>query len=53
MSNMGNYGLITLKLDTKLNFSTAYNSQKNGQIERFNQVLEYMLRMYVRDYPKQ
>ena len=24
----------------------------NGKIERLNQVLEYMLRMYVRDYPK-
>ena len=26
--------------------------QTDGQRERVNQVLEYMLRMYVRDYPK-
>ena len=38
------------RLDTKLNFSTTYHSQTNGQIERVNQVLEDMLRMYVRDY---
>ena len=39
-------------LDTKLNFITAYHLQTDGQTERFNQVLEDMLRMYVRDYPK-
>ena len=39
-------------LYTKLNFSTAYHSQTDGQTERVNQVLEYMLQIYVRDYPK-
>ena len=39
-------------LDTKFNFSTAYHPKMDGQIERVNQVLEDMLQMYVRDYPK-
>ena len=39
-------------LDTKLNLSTAYHPQMDGQTKRVNQVLEDMLRMYVRDYPK-
>ena len=38
-------------LETKLNFSTAYHLQMVRQTERVNQVLEYMLRMYVRDHP--
>ena len=38
-------------LDTKLNFNTAYHLQTDGQTERVNQVLEDILRMYVRDYP--
>ena len=38
-------------LGKKLNFSTTYHPQTNGQIERVNQVLEYMLRMYVMDKP--
>ena len=39
-------------LYTKLNSSTAYHLQTNGQKKRVNQVLEDMLWMYVRDYPK-
>jgi hypothetical protein len=31
-------------MDTKMNFSSTYHSQTDGQIERTNQVLEYMLR---------
>lgn len=38
-------------MGTQLNFSTTYHPQTNGQIERVNQVLEYMLRLYVMDKP--
>jgi hypothetical protein len=36
---------------TNLNFSTAYNPKSDGQIERVNQVIEDILRMYVMDKP--
>ena len=36
-------------LGTQLNFSIAYHPEMDGQIERMNQTLEDMLRMYVMD----
>jgi hypothetical protein len=34
---------------TNLNFNTAYHPKSDGKTERVNQVIEYMLRMYVMD----
>ena len=34
-----------------LNMSRTYHLQKKGQTKRFNQMIEYMLRMYVMDQP--
>ena len=48
----GNFWKSLFKgLNTTLNFSTSFHPQMDGQNERVNQVLEYMLRMYVRQQP--
>jgi hypothetical protein len=39
-------------LGTQLKFSTTYHLEKDRQIERTNQILEDMLRMYVMDQQK-
>jgi transposase InsO family protein len=39
-------------IDTKLNFSSAYHPQTDGQTERTNQILEDMLRAYALKYGK-
>ena len=36
---------------TNLNFSTTYHPESDGQIERLNQVIEDMIRIYVMDKP--
>jgi hypothetical protein len=36
---------------TNLNFSTTYHLESYGKIERVNEVIENMLRMYVMDKP--
>jgi hypothetical protein len=39
-------------MDTKLNFSTAYHLQMDGQTKRTNQILEDLLRAYALKYRK-
>ena len=41
------WGSFQNALGTKLNFSTAYHPQSQGQVERINQILEDMLRACV------
>jgi transposase InsO family protein len=36
---------------TNINFITAYHPRTDGKIERFNRIIEDMLRMYVMDKP--
>ena len=48
----GNFWKSLFKgLNTTLNFSTSFHPQIDGQTERVNQVLKYLLRMYVKDQP--
>ena len=42
---------LSSDLGTKLNINTPYHAQTDGKIERVNQVLEYMLHMYVMKKP--
>jgi transposase InsO family protein len=39
-------------MDTRLNFSSAYHPQTNGQTEQTNQILEDMVRAYALKYGK-
>jgi len=49
---IGNFWKALFKgLDSKLNFSTVFHPQTDGQTERVNQILEDMLRMYVMNQP--
>ena len=49
---MGNFWKYLFKgLNTTLNFSTSFHPQIEGQTERVNQVLEDLLRMYVKEHP--
>jgi hypothetical protein len=46
------WGKLHESMDTKLNFSSAYHPQTNGQTERTNQILEDMLRACALKYGK-
>ena len=49
---IGNFWKSLFKgLNTTLNFSTSFHPQIDGQTKRVNQVLEDLLRMYVKDQP--
>jgi hypothetical protein len=45
--------LLFQKLGTKLNFTTTYHPQSDGQTKRVNQCVEMFLRCMIRDQPKQ
>ena len=46
----GNFWKYLCKgLNTMLNFSTSFHPQTDGKTERVNQVLEDLLRMYVKE----
>ena len=48
----GNFWKYLFKgLNAILNFSTSFHPQTDGQTKRVNQVLEDLLRMYVKDQP--
>ena len=44
------WGKLKVALGTRLNFSTTFHPQTDGQSERVIQILEHMLRSYVIDY---
>ena len=49
---LGFWKALQLALGTRLNFSTTFHPQTNGQLEKVMQVLEDMLRGCVLDFPR-
>ena len=48
----GNFWKYLFKgLNTTLNFSTSFHPQTDGNTERVNQVLEDLIRMYIKEHP--